>query len=150
MTEKNNEGFLSRWSRRKATDKDKDLVENGGALEKKTEPESAPVQKADEQPLPVWQQNDVEPDVKKKALSALFKQPEFKDVDHMNEYDEDFTSFSGLGDIVTQEMKRMIRLAEEKTRPKPDESQGENEQLIAQKSDDEDVKPENNEEDKLA
>ncbi|NOQ93835.1 MAG: hypothetical protein GQ547_04275, partial [Methylophaga sp.] len=83
-------------------------------------------------------------------LSALFKQPEFNDVDHMNEYDEDFTSFSGLGDIVTQEMKRMLRLAEEKTRPKSGDTQGEDEPLITHKSDDEDVKPENNEEDKLA
>lgn len=146
MTEKNDEGFLSRWSRRKSTDKDP--VENDGIVEKKTE--LAPAQEADEQSLPLWQQKDVEPDIKKKALSALFKQPEFNDVDHMNEYDEDFTSFSGLGDIVTQEMKRMLRLAEEKTRPKSGDTQGEDEPLITHKSDDEDVKPENNEEDKLA
>jgi len=35
----------------------------------------------------------------------------------MNEYDEDFTQFKGLGNIVTQEMKRMLKLAEQKTRP---------------------------------
>jgi hypothetical protein len=98
----------------------------------------------------LWQQEGVEPNVKKKALSALFKQPEFNNVDHMNEYDEDFTSFSSLGDTVTQEMKRMLRLAEEKTRPKFDEIQGENEPLITHKSDDDDVKSEKNEEDKLA
>lgn len=146
MTEKNDEGFLSRWSRRKSTDKDP--VENDGIVEKKTE--LAPAQEADEQSLPLWQQKDVEPDIKKKALSALFKQPEFNDVDHMNEYDEDFTSFSSLGDIVTQEMKRMLRLAEEKTRPKENEFLQESETKIAHDSDNENVEIDKNEEDKLA
>jgi len=148
MTEKNDPGFLSRWSRRKSTDKD--LVEKGEALEEKTKSAAVPVKETDEQLQPLWQQKDVDSDVKKKALAALFKQPEFQDVDHMNEYDEDFTHFSSLGDIVTQEMKRMLRLAEEKTRPEADDCLSENEPRITHKSNDEDVKVENDKEDKLA
>jgi len=117
MIEKDEQGFLSRWSRKKSEDESVD--------QEKIKPieESQPRENAselDEQSLPLWQQKDIEPNEKRQALAALFKQPEFKEVDHMNEYDEDFTRFKGLGDLVTQEMKRMIRLAEEKTRPEPD------------------------------
>jgi len=152
MIEKNDPGFLSRWSRQKLTDKEpiEKKIKGSESLDLKHKPEQEVYSEADEQLLPLWQQKDVEPDMKRKALSALFKQPEFNDVDHMNEYDEDFTHFSSLGDVVTEEMKRMLRLAEEKTRSEADDSLSENEPLITHKSNDEDVKPENDEEDKLA
>lgn len=124
MTQKstNNESVLARWSRRKldkqaAAEHEKALIEQPDP-----EPEAEPVpiseqQEVDETELPIWQQLDVDPEVKKAALSRLFHQPEFNVVDRMNEYDEDFTSFAGLGSIVTHEMKRMLKLAEQKTRP---------------------------------
>ncbi len=55
--------------------------------------------------------------LKKQALKSLFKQAEFNELDYLNEYDEDYTTFPKLGGVVTQEMKRMLKLAEEKTRP---------------------------------
>jgi len=114
----NDTNFISRWSRRKITPEDNKQEERQGAVI----PDSVENDdgKARDSELPLWQQDNVDADIKQQALSALFKQPEFNDVDNLNEYDEDFTSFSGLGDIVTQEMKRMLRLAEEKTRPEPD------------------------------
>jgi len=146
MSEKDEEGFLSRWSRKKSedevvveVDKTKQLEENKSAKE---------LLEIDEQPLPLWQQKDVEPDIKKKALAALFKQPEFKEVDHMNEYDEDFTSFSSLGGIVTEEMKRMLQLAEEKTRPELDEEKQGN--IVESRDKISDDIEKDNEEDKLA
>ena len=104
---KDNEGLVSRWSRRKL-DKTDDVP---------PEVEAEPLPEQDENSLPLWQQKDVDSDSKRESLTNLFRQPEFNDVDHMNEYDEDFTQFSGLGNIVTQEMKRMLRVVEERTRP---------------------------------
>ncbi|MTI63273.1 DUF3306 domain-containing protein [Methylophaga sp.] len=120
--EQEDKGFLSRWSKRK--------------LEKDTEnaPDSLPAEtttsanetdgnssesavEAQSETIPVWQREDVDAETKKAALRSLFRKPEFNVRDGLNEYDDDFTRFAGLGDIVTQDMKRMLKLAEEKTRP---------------------------------
>ena len=121
MTQKpeNNESILSRWSRRKL---DKPAVaEQETVLPVQVQPETTPTpekQIVDEtEEIPIWQQPDVDPEVKRAALSRLFRQPEFNVVDRMNEYDDDFTSFASLGNIVTHEMKHMLKLAEQKTRP---------------------------------
>lgn len=120
MTQKpeNNESVLSRWSRRKL---DKQAAtEQEKVLPVQQKSESAPTSEqhiVDETALPIWQQLDVDPEAKRSALSRLFRQPEFNVVDRMNEYDEDFTSFASLGGIVTHEMKHMLKLAEQKTRP---------------------------------
>ncbi len=148
MSDKDEEGFLSRWSRKKSADESVIDHEKIKPTEESQLREDA--SEPDEQSLPLWQQKDLEPNEKKQALAALFKQPEFKEVDHMNEYDEDFTHFTGLGDIVTQEMKRMIRFAEEKTRPIENDIPQEGETKVAHDSESENVEIDNDEEDKLA
>ena len=125
MTQKpeNNESVLSRWSRRKL-DK-QTATEQEKVLPVQQEPEPAAIseqQRVDETALPIWQQLDVDPEAKRSALSRLFRQPEFNVVDRMNEYDEDFTSFASLGSIVTHEMKHMLKLAEQKTRPSEEQT----------------------------
>ena len=113
----NNESVLSRWSRRKS---DKQSAEEHEKVLPVQQPEPVPIseqQSVDETELPIWQQLNVDPDVKRSALSNLFRQPEFNVVDRMNEYDEDFTQFKSLGNIVTQQMKHMLKLVEQKTRP---------------------------------
>lgn len=119
MTQKpdSNESVLSRWSRRKlekqaATDHDETSTE-----QQESDSITVSDQEADKEALPIWQQLDVDPETKRAALANLFRQPEFNVVDRMNEYDEDFTSFASLGNIVTHEMKHMLKLAEQKTRP---------------------------------
>lgn len=150
MTDKD-EGFLSRWSRRKNSPNDELEQENQQSTDKLSStstPVSEDISDSDESEALLWQQDDVDEDIKQQALAALFKQPEFNDVDHMNEYDEDFTKFSGLGDVVTQEMKRMLHLAEEKTRPELTE---EKQQDIADsQAEESDNDEQDNEEDKLA
>ncbi|NQY26079.1 MAG: DUF3306 domain-containing protein [Piscirickettsiaceae bacterium] len=118
------DGLLSRWSRRKL-DSSNDDEPSEKILESDIAKESH-AEEVDETDLPLWQQKDVDSDDKRQALASLFRQPEFKDVDHMNEYDEDFTQFSGLGDIVTQEMKRMFKVVEEHTRVKDELISSEN------------------------
>tara|TARA_R110001606_G_scaffold361754_7_gene515247 strand:+ start:161885 stop:162388 length:504 start_codon:yes stop_codon:yes gene_type:complete len=120
MTQKpdNNESVLSRWSRRKLDKQATTAPEK--VLPVQQEPEPVPPseqQIVDETELPIWQQLNVDPEVKRSALSKLFRQPEFNVVDRMNEYDDDFTQFKGLGNVITQQMKHMLKLAEQKTRP---------------------------------
>jgi len=107
-------GFLSRWSKRK-------LEQPEPATEPELTDSHAPVVETVEQAetesseeLPVWQRDDVDAETKRQALRALFKKPEFNQRDGLNEYDDDFTQFASLGDVVTHEMKRMLTLAEEK------------------------------------
>ena len=122
MTSKSDDeqGFLSRWSQRKLDEAEPEP--NAELVDDKQEPEQQQSD-VDEQDLPVWQQKDADPDSKKQALSALFKQSEFNERDGLNEYDEDYTTFPKLGKVVTQEMKRMLKLAEEKLPQEPDVQQ---------------------------
>lgn len=117
--EKDNTGFLSRWSQRK-------LAESEDAEPVRVETGKEPVELSAEDPdvvpataedKPVWQRDDVDVETKKAALRSLFRKPEFHVRDGLNEYDDDFTKFASLGNVVTHEMKRMLKLAEEKTRP---------------------------------
>ena len=48
---------------------------------------------------------EVEEGLRKIALRKLFKAPFFNQLDGLNDYDEDFTTFEALGDIVTSDMK---------------------------------------------
>ena len=123
MTQKpeNNESILSRWSRRKLDKQATTEHEKVLPVQQEPEPATTSEQPIEDEPeLPLWQQLDVDPEVKRSALSRLFREPEFNVVDRMNEYDEDFTSFASLGGIVTHEMKHMLKLAEQKTRPDED------------------------------
>lgn len=119
--EKDETGFLSRWSQRKLSPSEK--VETPPAeVETEAEPleqseEIAEAEPAVEEQKPIWQRDDVDAETKKAALRSLFHKPEFNVRDGLNEYDDDFTKFASLGNVVTHEMKRMLKLAEEKTRP---------------------------------
>ncbi len=121
MSDEHEQGFLSRWSRRKL---DQDSAEEEQSLTPATEEPVETVESSDqitetdsEQEKPIWQRDDVDEETRKSALRALFRKPEFNVRDGLNEYDDDFTKFASLGNVVTHEMKRMLKLAEEKTRP---------------------------------
>jgi len=120
----------SRWSRRKHEQQRVDTKEP-----EPTEDLATQQQLDSTEDRPLWQQDGVDAEKKKIALASLFRQPEFNDVDHMNEYDEDFTKFSSLGGIVTQEMKRMVKVIEQRTRPEQQD-----EAIISQQENDEDNK----------
>lgn len=121
MSDEHEQGFLSRWSRRKL---DQDSAEEEQSLTPATEEPVETVEASgqitdtdSEQEKPIWQRDDVDEETRKSALRALFRKPEFNVRDGLNEYDDDFTKFASLGNVVTHEMKRMLKLAEEKTRP---------------------------------
>jgi hypothetical protein len=50
----------------------------------------------------------VSEELRRSALRKLFRQARFNVCDGLDDYAEDFTSFQPLGDVVTQEMRRLL------------------------------------------
>jgi hypothetical protein len=129
------ENFLARWSRRKSRDRD-GLEEDAGSLETiqendsdealgtgpqpdqpdETDPDVADVP-GDEDMPPIEELGDdsdysaffspgVSPGLRKKALARLFHSPKFNIRDGLDDYDDDYTTYKPLGNIVTAEMRR--------------------------------------------
>lgn len=125
-THDDDESFLSRWSRRKResnAEPESEAEESSDIVPEQAEPspisaeqERSPSLPEDEE-KPIWQQKDSDPELKRKALRELFSQAEFNHRDGLNDYDHDYTKERKLGDIVTAQMKRMIKLAEQKAQP---------------------------------
>jgi len=65
------------------------------------------------------------------ALRKLFHTPSFNIRDGLDEYDDDFTSFEKLGDIVTSDMKHRIEIEQQKLREKLAQEQGSGETVEA-------------------
>lgn len=132
------EGFLSRWSRRKLNpetsrpdevqkfpDGQAPLVEAGvDAVQKPlVESEEQPPVLTDEDMPPIESLHEnsdftgfmspgVSDELRKLALRKLFSGAAFNVVDGLDDYDEDYTSFEKLGDIITSDMRyQMERIA---------------------------------------
>ena len=56
--------------------------------------------------------------LRRQALNKLFHLPHYNITDGLNDYDEDYTSFTKLGSVITHEMKRMMELEEQLTQQK--------------------------------
>jgi len=111
MKEKSaSENFLSRWSRRKQ--QSETIAEPVKQQPDVTEDNSPSVPPAEKDPadLPIWQQEDADPQAKQQALRDLFRKPGFNKTDGLEEYENDYNyqAFAGLGSVVTHEMKRML------------------------------------------
>jgi hypothetical protein len=118
------EDFLERWSRRKL-DSQRD-EQAAPASESGSVPDVAP---AADEPEKVLTDADMPPietlgvdsdyspflspgvsdDLRRQAMRRLFTQPDFNITDGLNDYDEDYTQFAGLGKVITHEMKRMLQ-----------------------------------------
>lgn len=104
--------LLYRWARQKL---DVIPVKSDELIEQKNKAMSLPACPEHQKEIPVWRQQDIAPEIKKQALQALFRQPQINCLDGLNDYDEDFTRFDELGELVTEQMQRMMRLAEAKS-----------------------------------
>ncbi len=88
----------------------KELAENDNAVEDNEE-EKEPVELppieslSEDSDYSPFMSSEVEEGIRKLALRKLFKSPFFNVVDGLNDYDDDFTSFEALGDIITSDMK---------------------------------------------
>ena len=140
MTQNRQESRLSRWSRRKQQmaeeTKKKDLaldVEQENSLENNLV-ESNSEEASGEEQQPVLTDADMEPvetlsensdfskfmspgvsdELRNLALRKMFKAPFFNIRDGLDEYDEDYTTFEKLGDIVTADMRHQMELEAER------------------------------------
>lgn len=157
-------GFLSRWSQRKLqTRDDQELPVEAGLQEADELPADVPaaeiaaadeVEKllTDEDMPPIeslteasdysgFMSEGVSEELRRLALRRLFRSAAFNVVDGLDDYDDDFTSFEKLGDIVTSDMRFQM---EEEARKKmqamlDDEDALEDEDALADMQDDVDA-----------
>ena len=125
--------FFSRWSRRKALQQeetDQLTISEGAAQEDQlpvvTEEEEAPALTDDDMPpLETLGEDDsysdfLSPEVSEKlrkvALRQLFHGAGFNIRDGLDDYDEDFTIFKPLGDIITADMRHREEMLERKAK----------------------------------
>jgi hypothetical protein len=140
------EGFISRWSRRKlqdeqATIREDELLETPAAFEpgedtqqvlEESPESSAPVLTDEDMPpidslnsdsdFSMFMSSGVSDALRNRALKKLFSAPSFNIRDGLDEYDEDYTSFEKLGDLVTCDMKHQIEMEARKLEREQDEA----------------------------
>ena len=135
MTRDSKESVLRRWSRRKqeavqttsVVDED-ESKETQASLDTttSTETETVPVlTDADMPPIESLDESSdfsgfmsegVSDELRNLALRKLFRAPAFNIRDGLDEYDEDYTFFEKLGDVVTCDMKHHIEMKEQRER----------------------------------
>ena len=137
MTQDSKESVISRWSRRKLeADKLVPVVEESAPMETGVDLNAADQAAAEAEAKPVLTDADmpdieslnedsdfsgfmstgVSDELRNLALRKLFAAPVFNIRDGLDEYDEDYTYFEKLGDIVTCDMKHQIEMQEKKLR----------------------------------
>jgi hypothetical protein len=118
------EGRLSRWSRRKqasrATQSEPDNPVAAATMEPETDEQTPqPLTDEDMPPLEILTEESdytgflspkVSDELRKLALRKLFHGSQFNICDGLDDYDEDFTKFAKLGDVITAEMRQRAQL----------------------------------------
>ena len=131
------EGFIARWSRRKAaTETPASTVEatvdaaNASTVLDDSSPPTVAETRAqpeptDEQmpPLDALDENSdysgfmspkVSEQLRRSALRKLFRSAVFNIRDGLDDYDDDFRNFAPLGDLITSDMKHQMEMAEKR------------------------------------
>jgi hypothetical protein len=137
MTRDAKESVLSRWSRRKLeADQLESAIDESMPPDAQANANVPATEESDAKQKPVLTDADmpdietlnedsdfsgfmssgVSDDLRNLALRKLFKAPVFNIRDGLDEYDEDYTYFEKLGDIVTCDMKHQIEMQEKKLR----------------------------------
>ena len=130
-----NESALSRWSRRKQEAQVREAGDETPVLDDSANLASPVSEEIAESPEPLtdadmpdvdsldedsdftgFMSPGVSDELRNIALRKLFHAPEFNIRDGLDEYDEDYTTFEKLGDIVTCDMKHQIEMQEQKQR----------------------------------
>ena len=125
LAEQTEEGFLSRWSRRKQEDNEGPQDEPAASDELVDDTIAEEVYLPDDSDMPPIESLDVDSDysgfmspkvsegLRILALRKLFHGEAFNIRDGLDDYDDDFTSFAKLGNIVTAEMRRQMERVKE-------------------------------------
>ena len=134
MSAASKESALSRWSRRKQeaaeappiieqTPPEASDAEHTALMMDEVPQEEIPLTDADMPDIESLEEDSdftgfmspgVSDELRNLALRKLFHAPVFNIRDGLDEYDEDYTSFEKLGDIVTCDMKHQIEVQERK------------------------------------
>jgi hypothetical protein len=139
MSDSSQENLLSRWSRRKLQSVDEAITaDEAGALEQKPLPEqelpsdNLVSEEVIQQPIltdvdmpaiesldetsdfSMFMSSGVSDQLRNMALRKMFKAPVYNIRDGLDDYDELYTSFEKLGDIVTSDMKHQIAMKAKK------------------------------------
>ena len=120
--------FLERWSRRKTAARkgetdiealsastaaelsDEDAAAEAESPPALTDADMPPLESLDkDSDYSVFMSPKVSDQLRTQALRKLFHLPAFNITDGLNDYDEDYTQFAGLGSVVTHEMKRLLK-----------------------------------------
>lgn len=115
------QGPISRWSRRKQAvlDEQRQLEQAAEAKRVQQELEAKLPTDADMPDIDTLTEDSdfsgflspkVSESLRRIALRKLFHSPGFNLVDGLDDYDEDFTSFAKLGDILTADMKHQMEV----------------------------------------
>lgn len=124
------EGFLSRWSRRKLESGEDDAGHEAPVQASATQQDET----ADQEPERVLTDEDMTPleelgeesdysaffsegvseKLRQAALRKLFRSTKFNVCDGLDDYAEDYSKFLPLGDVVTAEMRHRVERAMEK------------------------------------
>ncbi len=107
------EGFLARWSRRKLQPEAEEEVlpvESEAAAEPAlTDNDMPPLESlTGESEFSGFLSPGVSEELRRLALRKLFHTPLFNLTDGLDDYDEDFTSFVRLGDLITCDMRHQM------------------------------------------
>ena len=140
----NGESVLSRWSRRKQEAQLEAVTEESPAEQVPVEAEAAATAAASEEKPPLTdadmppidsltEDSDFSPfmspgvseELRNLALRKLFHAPVFNIRDGLDEYDDDFTTFEKLGDIVTADMKHQMEMEQQKLKEALESEQAE-------------------------
>ena len=146
-------GFMQRWSRRKIDAKSEisedsleeknpattisteTVVDDYKIEEYKTDADMPPLERlTEESDFSGFLSPRVSEKLRKQALRKLFHLPFMNVVDGLDDYAEDYSSFAPLGDIIPQEMKRMLE--REKAKEQEDHEKQEEQTLNNEYSDD--------------
>ena len=145
--------FLSRWSRRKALRQEEldEAVLNGEQDALAQQPDSTeaqeekpPLTDEDMPPIETMGEDDnygdflspkVSEKLRKAAVRKRFHGAGFKIRDGLDDYDEDFTFFEPLGDIVTADMRHREEMLERKAREAAEAAEQADNPELAEESD---------------
>lgn len=125
----NSEDFYRRWSRRKQTHRDRPSKSIAEPTDVASDQMDAPPEATDADMPPIdslGEESDfsgfmspkVSEKLRKVALRKLFNLPQFNLRDGLDDYDDDFTKFEALGDIITADLRHQMEMEAERNKAK--------------------------------
>ena len=117
QTEASTSSFLRRWSERKV--RTRESAEPVPQAEPISPPPAQELTDADMPPLDSLDEHSdyrcffspkVSEALRRQALRKLFHSPRFNVTDGLDVYQEDYTCFAGLGDIITQDLRHQLEV----------------------------------------